>query len=249
MWFVLAGIGALVLGAALLQGAVLQEFLLGPLFARFAMRRAPHAMDQVVPAIGMMLAICGIVLIGAAVAGVGAQTATAAFPGSPSVTGPDTPTALESPASPPSSPAGTPSPSPSTVLTPASTTSRTAEGPWAVQGSGVAVTIESVTVQSEPSQPGAYQLTLPVDVISDSDLSDFVPTVLDQAGDNLDPNPTFPPNQWNTSPQAGIRTRSMLVFDTDPAYPAPTSLTLTFKDFFWASGQRLKIEVPVPRLH
>ncbi len=188
-------------------------------------------------------------------AGVGAQTATAALPVSPSVTGSGTPTALDSPASPPSSPAGKPSPSPSAVLTPpdtvatpASAASRTAHGPWTVRGSGVAVTIESVTVQSEPSQPGVYQLTLPIDVISVSDLSNFSPAVLDQAGDNLDPNPTFPPNQWNISPQAGIRTRSMLVFDTDPVYPVPKSLTLTFKDFFWASGQRLKIEVPLPRL-
>ena len=115
-----------------------------------------------------------------------------------------------------------------------------------MRGSGVVLTVESVTRQADPSQQGVEQLVVPIDVTSDSDLIEFGVTVLDQAGNNLYPVRSEPPNIWNSTPQAGINARSVLVFATDPPN-FPKSLTMTFKDVFWTAGQRMRIDVPVPR--
>ena len=149
---------------------------------------------------------------------------------------------------PPPLPSSGPGPTGSAPTTPSPTTPspRTTRGPWTVRGSGVVLTVESVTRQADPSQQGVEQLVVPIDVTSDSDLIEFDVTVLEQAGNNLYPVRSEPPNIWNSTPQAGINARSVLVFATDPPN-FPKSLTMTFKDVFWTAGQRMRIDVPVPR--
>jgi hypothetical protein len=139
-----------------------------------------------------------------------------------------------------------PAPSSPAAPSPAIPSPRTTRGPWPGQGNGVVLTVESVTRQPDPSQQVVEQLVVPIDVTSDKDLLAFDVTVLDQAGNNLDLGRDQPPNRWNASVQAGINTRSVLVFATDPS-DFPKSLTMIFRDFFWAPGQHLTIRVPVPR--
>ncbi len=129
---------------------------------------------------------------------------------------------------------------------PATPSPRTTRGPWTVRGSGVVVTVESVTRQADPSQQGVDQLVVPIDVTSGTDLVEFRVTILDQAGNNLYPDRVQPLSNWHSGPQAGIKTRSILVFATDPSN-FPKSLTMTFNDVFWASDQRMRIDVLVPR--
>lgn len=241
VWFVLAGIVALLLGAAMLQGAIIQEIGLGPLRTRFARPGTPPAgIDKPASIVGGLLVVCGVVLIGVGVlAGRASQAAKAAAPAGPEAT------SLVASPPPDGSASAAPLPTPSTTPASATPRPRTTRGPWIVRGSGVVVSVERVTRQADPGQQGAEELVVPIDVTSNSDLSDFEATVLDQAGNNLDPNPTFPPNKWNYGPQAGITARSILIFSIDPSAP-PRSLTMTFKDFFWSADQRLRIDVPVP---
>jgi hypothetical protein len=129
---------------------------------------------------------------------------------------------------------------------PATPSARTTRGPWTEQSYGVVVTVESVTRQEDPSQQGVERLVVPIDVTSVSDLLAFDVTVLDQAGNSLYPDLSQSPSRWNREPPAGINVRSVLVFAADPS-GFPTSLTMTFRSLYWAAGQRIRIDVPVPR--
>jgi hypothetical protein len=129
---------------------------------------------------------------------------------------------------------------------PATPSPRTMRGPWTRQLYGVVVAVESVTRQAAPSLQGVEELVVPIDVTSVSDLLAFDVTVLDQAGNSLYPELSQSPSTWNREPQAGINFRSVLVFATDPS-DFPTSLTMTFRSLYWAAGQRIRIDVPVPR--
>jgi hypothetical protein len=128
---------------------------------------------------------------------------------------------------------------------PAASSPRTTQGPWHGQGNGVALTVESVTEQADPSPQGVEQLAVPIDVTSDKDLLAFDVKVLDQAGNSLYPERIRPSSTWNRMPQKGINARSVLVFAIDPSN-FPTSLTMTFRDFYWAPDQHLTIRVPAP---
>jgi hypothetical protein len=108
-----------------------------------------------------------------------------------------------------------------------------ARGPWKAQGSGVTITVESVTRLGDT-------LTIPISVISKDDVTGFGMSVFDQAG-----NPMNPVHGWGSDPQAGITVRNVIVLKIDPSSP-PTALTLTFKGFFWSQDQRLVLRIPSP---